>query len=81
MHLTLSDTFVLSKHLKAGHCRSASETSFEWRFAGGPIWTHYCLLTGYRQNCICQPLHVGVLSIVCDESNNLSYVLYRVNLP
>ena len=37
------ETYVKKKqkkfpvYIKAGHIRTASETPFEWRFAGGPI--------------------------------------------
>ena len=33
-----------SKHLKAGHLRPASETPFEWRFAGGSMVARHCML-------------------------------------
>ena len=34
------------KQLKAGHHRPASETSFEWRLAGGPMVARHCMLAG-----------------------------------
>ena len=38
---------IPSKHLKEGHHRSASETTFEWRFAGGPLVARHCTLAGF----------------------------------
>ena len=39
-----------SKHIHvyitAGNYRPASETTFEWRFAGGPIVARDCILAG-----------------------------------
>ena len=50
MHELLNfDTYpknVPSKHLKAGDNRLASETPFEWRFAGRPMVALNCMLAG-----------------------------------
>ena len=39
---------IPSNHLIAGHHWPASETPFEWRFAGGPIVARHCLLAEYE---------------------------------
>ena len=38
---------LLCQHLKVGHHRLASETPFEWRFAGGPMVARHSMLAGF----------------------------------
>ena len=51
-----------SKHPKAGHHRTASETPFEWCFAGGPIVAGHCVLAGvlYLQISYTSSIHITV---------------------
>ena len=37
----LKITKLPSQHSMVGHYRHASETPFQWRFAGGPMMAHF----------------------------------------
>ena len=44
---TFCSDYIPSKHLKAGHYRSASETPFEWRFTDGPMVARHLMMAGH----------------------------------
>ena len=41
------DCNTRSRNIKADHYRPTSETPLLWRFAGGPMMTHDCILAGW----------------------------------
>ena len=43
----ISKLNIKTKHKKPGQGRPASEMSFEWRFASGPILVRHCVLAGF----------------------------------
>ena len=45
------------QHAISGYHRSASDTPFKWRFAGGPIVARFYKLTGFRSN-FCQSFYL-----------------------
>ena len=46
-NLKISVAPIPIKHLKAGHYRPASETPFQWRFAGGQMAALHCMLAWF----------------------------------
>ena len=59
-----------SMHIKVGHYRPTSETPFKWRFTGGPIAAHDCVLTRKFQYLTCKYLLIDPLKIV------ISFLVY-----
>ena len=49
-----------SQYTVSGHHRPASETSFQWRFAGGPLATHFKRFTGFSYRRISSLSFVSV---------------------
>ena len=62
-----------------GHYRPASETPFEWRFAGRPIMTRDFMLSGISQCCRAVRLECGLIySNEINHTNTKSIVRFSL---